>query len=258
MVVRRTLLSRALLLALLCALALTACGEDDLQSLGIVEEWIDEGRSPEVDQGPQAIEVDPNVPRSIDTVVWHNGWEPSVSADPIEVIATVWETSSKEDSFVQASPNEIAAALPGVQFPSMLHPATQEVSSQLVYAGTTGRLDEGVVAAFGLWNTRAYSVSRATGQMGVLFVAFEQEAPVDPEDDSEGCSRFTTASMCEPTTVDGHPAWWVTDLDGETLIWLDMDYRYELLRRPQLDRSDVEMMAASMVPIASLEPPADG
>lgn len=259
MVRARRGVGRALAAALAGIVMLAACGDSSLEDFGIVEEWVDEGRTPEeLRRGPQPLPVDPNVPRSIDAVVWHNGWKPIVAEDPEQVVADVWANSSGEDSFVQASPNEIARALPGVKIPATLPPTTQEITSQLIYAGTTGVLDQGIVAAFGFWNTRAYTVTRATGQLGVLSVAFEQELPPDPTDPSEGCARFVTASLCEPTSVGSHPAWWVTDLDGETLIWLDTNYRYELLRRPRLDRDQVELMAATMVPIAGLTPPTGG
>ena len=259
MVERRCGVTRAPIVAAVLLLMLSACGEDALSEFTVVEEWIDDGRTPVEDRrGPQPIAVDPNVPRSIDTVLWHNGWEPVVASDPSQVIIDVWETSNLEDSFVQASPNEIAAALPGVKIPGTLPAAAQEITSQLVYAGTTGFLDRGVVAAFGFWNTEAYSVNRATGQLGVLSVVFEQELPLDPLDSSEGCDRFGTVSVCEPTTVGLHAAWWVTDIDGETLVWLDTDYRYELLRRPRLARNEAEMMANSMVLISALRPPVEG
>lgn len=243
----------------LAVLALSACGDNALEDFGAVEEWIDDGRTPVVDRrGSVPVSVDPDVPRSIDTVWWYNGWEPVVASDPAQVIADVWDTSNGEDSFVQVSPNELARALPGVKIPGTLPPAAQEITSQLIFEGTTGQLDQGVVAAFGFWSTEAYSVSRATGQLGVLSVAFEQEVAPDPADSTGGCGRFVNASVCEVAEVGGHPAWWVTDIDGESLIWLDTDYRYELLRRPRLSREDVEMMANDMVPISGLAPPPAG
>lgn len=248
---------RVLAATAIFAIILTACGDQPLSDLGLARDWIDAGRTPEDERrGPQPVPIDPNVPRAVTDVNWYNGWAPQVAPEPQQVVADVWAGSDGSDFFVQASPNEIAAALPGIKVPEVLPPTTVDITSQLMYEGTSGRLDNDIVATFGFWNTEAYSVTRATGQLAILSVAREQESVPAADDPTEGCARFgdSDVSSCEPVRVAGHPGWWVSDIDGDTLIWLDTEYRYELFRRPRLDREMVEQMAGSMVPLGTVRP----
>ncbi|MET0832168.1 MAG: hypothetical protein ABWY62_07270, partial [Acidimicrobiia bacterium] len=97
---------------------------------------------------------------------WYNeGIETGPTFETAVVISAVWLRGNGLDRFIQASPREVAAALPGVQFPSLVPRTTQSITSQLVYDTASATLDADVSAAFGLWSGEPYRAQ--DDQLGV-------------------------------------------------------------------------------------------
>lgn len=92
-------------------------------------------------------------------VVWFNdNLEGEAPSDEIAVvIGTVWRRGDGTTSVIQASRKEIAAALPGVQFPELVPDTVGWVTSQLVFDVASGLLGQDTSAQFGLWHQRPYT-----------------------------------------------------------------------------------------------------
>ena len=92
-------------------------------------------------------------------VVWYNdGMSNEGIGEPSFVIATVWGRGDGITSVIQASRREIAAALPGIQFPELLPDRVGWITSQLVYDAASGTLGRDTAAQFGLWHLEPYTV----------------------------------------------------------------------------------------------------
>ena len=92
-------------------------------------------------------------------VVWYNdGIANEGVGEPSFVIATVWNRGDGITSVIQASRQEIAAALPGIQFPELLPDRVGWITSQLVYDVASGTLGRDTAAQFGLWHLEPYTV----------------------------------------------------------------------------------------------------
>ncbi len=92
-------------------------------------------------------------------LVWYNDGLPgeSLSSEQAVVTASVWARGDGLTSVIQASRNEIATALPGVQFPELVPDSVGWVTSQLVYDVASGTLGRDASAQFGLWHLEPYS-----------------------------------------------------------------------------------------------------
>ena len=117
-----------------------------------------------------------------------------------DLIRAVWERGGDEADFVQASRNEISAALPGIRFPRLIPVAVTFVSSQLVFDRQTATLDVSTAAAFGLWVAQPYTVPRTEGQIAVLRVGLRT---VDTGQQEGEILTFTLST--------GRELAWVTD-----------------------------------------------
>lgn len=235
-------------------LLLTACGDDTLAGLGAASDWVQEAQ---VEQAPVLPDTGPEGGSgTIAAITWYNGWADEPLPDRTTLIAEVWAETSGEDAFVQATPNEIAVAVPGISVPSNLSDDVVQVTSQIVYARSTGTLDNEYVAAFGFWIDVPYLNSREISQVASLQVAYDTATVIDPADPTLGCARFIDRefSNCRPASEISELAWWVTTIDGVSLIWLQDGFRYELLKRNKLSIDDAEVMALTMVPLGNLSP----
>ena len=248
--------SKTRVMLLVAVFLLAACGDAPFAELGRVDEWVDAGAGEETDTEAPTTTVPANVARPIGDIVWYNGWAREVPSEPNEVISMVWGRTDGLDAYVQTSPNEIAAALPGLMIPGEVAPGVKFVTSQLVYARSKGNLTNYFVAAFGFWRIDPYTASSQVGQVATLKVATEQEVPRDITDPTGGCGRFADRDVtsCDALEINGHPAWWIISLDGENLVLLQDQYRYEFTLRPNVARATIEAMATSMVPMASVSP----
>ena len=233
------------------AVALAACAEAPLQSIGYrSSDWVSE---PTV---PTTVAPPPTTPAVIDVedMQWANQDIQNASlGDQSAMLAAVF-ARRQGDRFIQASPAEIAAALPEIAFPGESPPGAQWVSSQLVF-DNDGTLASEPTAAFGIWSAEPYTRSRSVAQMAVLRVS---DDPAGAEELASGeppsCARFSerTTEECEIVTVGARPTWLLTANSGATLIWFDGPYRYELFGRSFVPPASLREMSESMVPLASI------
>jgi len=169
-------------------------------------------------------------------VDWYNDGvgEATVVPIPAVVIADVWDRNDGVNRFIQASRAEIAAALPGVEFPSLIPDEVGWVTSQLVFDTASATLDAGTSAAFGLWKSEPYTAEdgdAAVFRVGAASISEQQQA---------GDIRFEVVP------------------DGLSLIWVRGTYRYELFCRGSVGEAMCEQMAQSAAPLSGqlAEPPA--
>lgn len=258
-----------MLTLLLVGAFLAGCGETPLANLGEVsDEWLSARESPTT---PVTFTVTnrPSISLSApdaDVVVdWVNDvlGDP-VSSHPADAVAAVWSRSNKQDRYVQASRFEIAAALPGLQFPKLLPLRVGYITSQLVFEPATGNLGDGVVAAFGFWSEEPYSKSRSVAQLAVLTVAPDPTpadevvpdtigVPDDPPEDTR-CEDLTgsTGENCLPMRLEnGDPAWSLEVANGWRLVWQAHGYEYDLFVRNAANTDVLARMAASVEHLAS-------
>ncbi len=217
--------------AMLLTLGLAACGEGGLmEGLG--------DRSHEYVQGssttttPLGTEVATTMPAAIpvEGVTWYNqGIEGETVGEVNYVVSAVWARGQSEGRFIQASPAEIAEALPGVQFPSLLPRESGWVTSQLVYDAASATLDAAISAAFGLWAVEPYT--EGEGRLAVLRIGM-----------AIGGSQLDSTPVSAPAD------------DGISLTWTDGTYRYELSCRQQVPESQCWQAAESMLPLEVVGP----
>jgi hypothetical protein len=236
-------------LVVIIALMTAACGEQPLAELGdVTNDWIGEEPAGEDSTTAPTAPSDSRSPvHQAADVNWENDaltGEGSAALLPEDAIAGVFDRRGSGDRFVQASRLEIAAALPGIEFPAMLPEDVEYVSSQLIFDGD-GSLADDYLAAFGLWSTKPYTASRSVGQKAILWVA-------PAGDYAAGCDQFSNRAQCEDHVIDGRAGWRLTSGEEQTLVWVDGSYRYELFHRAGVPSSVAEMVAGSMVPLADL------
>jgi hypothetical protein len=142
----------------------------------------------------------------------------------------VWLRGDGIDPYIQAGRQEIAAALPGVEFPRLVPEKVTHVSSQLVFDVQTGTLDVATAAAFGLWAAPPYTVPRTEGQLVVLRVGLRSALP------GEGPGDISTFQAT----------------DGRELAWTFGDYVYQLFCRTGISEESCFAMANSMISLAVL------
>lgn len=233
---------------------LTACGGDPLGVLGHrSSEWIEEARSPVASTstttpGPQLV--------AIDEVEWWNqelgALEPGT---PEEAIRSVYERRTPSDRFIQASPREIARAVPGIRIPGVAVPDARSITSQLYFAPRSDRLADDFVAAFGFWSVEPYTRSRTVGQVAVLTVDIDQESAARAVDGTLGCASFDASSVlgCSSSFVGDRAVFILTGELGVTWVWFEEGLRYELFLREGRDDADVAAaMIRTAVPLEEL------
>lgn len=233
---------------------LVACGDAPLAGIGERSaEWINEPEIVTTTQPPIT------TPDFVDVVnlQWSNDniENPNLD-DRDQLVATVFSRRAG-DRFIQSSRVEIAAALPGIEFPARVPFGAEWVSSQLVIENS-GIISTEPSAAFGIWSAEPYTRSRSVGQMAVLTVSRDAETAAEVAQIGEDvtCARFADRStdICEIVNLDGKQVWRLAGGGGLTLIWFDETYRYELFGRGFVSGSVLEEMAADTLPLADLEP----
>lgn len=241
------------IVALLCVVLLSACGDNPLAGFGVTDEWLgDRGDGTVRTVTTEAAALRPEV----GSLVWYNPPVDSVSGDPAAVVEEIWARSSGTDAFVQAAPNEISVVVPDIKVPELLPVGTAHVTSQLVFGVSTGKLTNAYVAAFGFWKSTPYVTSRSVAQLLQLKVAEDSSDPApSADDDSLGCNRFNDLDItaCEPVSVSAARAWWVTTRDGPVLTWYDTGLRYELLDRQKFGKEILVELARSMILLRNVE-----
>lgn len=241
----------------LTAVLVAACGETPLGSVGERSSgWINEPEIVTTTRPPVT------VPGSVgsEVLLWSNDEIPSENlADPEALVAEVF-SRREGDRFIQASRAEIAAILPGVQFPAEVPFGAEWVSSQLVIENS-GLLSDDPSAAFGIWSAEPYTRSRTVAQMAVLRVALDEETAneIDNGAETPSCARFAdqTTQSCDLVTVDDRSVWNLTSSSGTTLIWFEGQYRYELFGRGFVPRDALQAMAVATIPLAEVSPPTE-
>lgn len=259
------------------SLAIAACGSDPLAELGErSNQFLEQARPAAVTLPPSSPEAPPTSKVDSDAqlrdtveVRWLNEDDPIWGASGLadleaaQILDVIWARSSGIDRFVQASPREIAFALPGIAFPSLVPASVGHISSQLVFGPPTGQPVDDFVAAFGLWAVRPYTQSRSAGQRAVLWVArngaqvLEAEAASEPPTTRSpfgDCPDFglSDARSCRPVPIGPSIGWWHDVTDGGRLIWQVDAYRYELFHRSSVPEASAIRMAESMRPLAGL------
>lgn len=233
---------------------LSACGEAPLGSFGErSSKWINE---PEVVTTTAVVVTVPEIVSS-ETLVWSNDDIVTENlADPNALVSEVF-ARREGDRFIQASRSEIAAALPGIRFPSVVPWGAGWVSSQLVIE-STGLLSDDPSAAFGIWSAEPYTRSRSVAQMAVLRVATDPESATEISiaGDEASCARFAenTTEGCEILEISGRPVWMLSSPQGVTLVWFDDIYRYELFGRSFVPVGGLTRMPETSVLLADLVP----
>ena len=224
-------MKRAIIIVLI-SLALAACGEAELLD-GLGERTRDlVAASTTTTLQPVEVETDSVRDALIgpNDLLWFNDdIDPQFTGRPQDVIRSVWERKLNS-RFVQASRDEIAAAMPSVRFPELVPEDVQWVTSQLVYDNTTGALDPDTAAAFGFWTSEPYQSD--TSRLGVLRIGL---APIDA-----GASRSEIVPILVP--------------DGISLGWTEAGYRYELFCRSSVSDdlcTEVAVSTASLVELSS-------
>jgi hypothetical protein len=230
-----------------------ACGADPLGHVGEgSSEWIG---APTVTTAELSTVNGPSL-AAVAAEDWYNSdLAPVAGATAAEIISAVYARAKPADAYVQATPEEIALALPGVVFPALLPPEVRYITSQLVYDLTRVTLASDQVAAFGLWTVEPYTRSRSVGQQGVLTVVPDAEglAAFASGTADTSCSRFIDREAeCSVRQVGDRPAWELTDPLGTTLVWYGEAYRYELFLRQGVNAALAVDMAESAKPLAAL------
>lgn len=248
---REALRPRRLLL-LIAVVALAACGDQPLESLGWrSSDWINE---PTV---PTTVEVSVTTPTvvDVDELLWANDViETENLTEPEDLLAEVFARRGG-DRFIQASRYEIAVALPDVAFPGSAPAGAEWVSSQLVF-DNDGNVADDPSAAFGIWSAEPYSRSRSVAQMAVLRVSRDLVAATElasGEADAT-CGRFADRANagCEVLEVANRDVWLLEASGGPTLIWYEGPYRYELFGRAFVPESVLQGMITDMAPLTSI------
>jgi len=236
------------------AVVVAACGESPLQIIGERSaEWINE---PEVVTTtlppvttPRFVEIE-NLEWANDDIV-----NPNIG-DRGALIATAFERR-EGDRFIQASREEIAAALPAVEFPAVAPFGAEWVSSQLVIENN-GTLSRDPTAAFGIWSAEPYTRSRSVAQMVIISVVIDPETAAEIAEAGEdvSCARFAdrATNVCDTLNLDGRQVWKLVGTSGTTLIWFSDVYRYELFGRNFVPSEDLNEMVSNTLALSDLEP----
>ncbi len=214
------------------SLLLAACGDAGLlDGLG--------DRSVEVVHGETSLTTSTTEVVSVDTplgsvrsfdLVWYNDGlaAEAESSETAVVISAVWNRGDGATSVIQASRNEIAVALPGIQFPELAPDSVGWVTSQLVYDVASGTLDRNTSAQFGLWHLEPYASDG--GRTAVIRVR-----PATSSDVIGTIASETTGT-------------------GIELSWVSEAYHYVISCPEALDEQHCWQMAESTMPLSLLLP----
>jgi len=166
-------------------------------------------------------------------VTWYNDELGEATPVPIPsvVIADVWSRGDRTNRYIQASRAEIAAAVPTVEFPSLVPDDVGWVTSQLVFDMASATLDAGTSVAFGLWKVEPYSIE--DGDVAVLRVGLASSS------DRESAGEIRNEIVP----------------DGLSLSWVRGSYRYELFCRTSVAEEMCQQMAETAAPLAGQLPP---
>lgn len=231
----------------------TACGPDPFARVGEgSSDWI---REPTVVTVASTQAGGSALAPVIGSDWFNNDLSPVGGTSPAEIISGVYARANTSDPYVQATPAEIAIALPGVLFPSLTPPEVRYITSQLVYDLNNLTLAADQVAAFGLWTVEPYTRSRSVGQQGVFTVIQDDEglAAFASGTADTSCTRYIDRNAeCSVTKVGTSSAWELTDQLGTTLVWYGDSYRYELFLRSGVAPELAMGMAESARPLGSL------
>jgi hypothetical protein len=214
------------------AVALAGCSDSGLfEGLG--------ERSHEYVQGsttttlPAAATTIPNATAGavpVEDLRWLNeGIDGETTGEVNYVVSSVWARGNAEGRFIQASPAEIAEALPGIEFPSLLPEGSRWVTSQLVYDAASATLDVDIAAAFGVWAVEPYTEDE--GRLAVLRVG-QDVTGGNPVDD------------VILSNIDG----------GVNLTWNDGVYSYELFCRGEISEGQCRQMVETALPLQVVAP----
>lgn len=244
---------RARHLIVIGVLALVACGDLPLQSIGNrSSDWINE---PTVVTTIPVTQPPPgDVPAEF--LMWINDEIASENPGDPEAILSEIFARRQGDRFIQASRVEIASVVPDLLFPSEAPPGAEWVSSQLVF-DNDGTLADDPVAAFGIWSAEPYTRSRSVAQMVVMKVSDDRDtAALLAAGEPASCAAFAERStdQCEILTVEDRDTWYLSATGGSTVIWFEGDFRYELFGRSFIPVQTLTDMSTNMIVLGDLEP----
>lgn len=233
---------------------MAACGDQPLDDAGsLTRNWLNGASttSTTLAEAATTTTTATYALRPSDDLEWFTVGASEVPDVPEEVIALVWERTNRVDEYVQASADEMAGALPDVGFPALVPADIAHVTSQLVYSTDSGQLARDFQAAFGLWNTVPYSRDRSIAQYAILWVAGDSRPPASLDDPGGGCAQFAdrVPDTCRGYQLEGKPAWLLGDRAGNTLVWFEDGFRYELFHRSQVSTDEALAMADAMAPL---------
>lgn len=240
---------------LVVAWTVTACGEDPLAGLGSYSgEWVEApAPSPQAGPSPTTVQDDAETVMPVARVAWENdGLGASGAQTPDEVLVAVGARGGTDaERLIQASRFEIAAALPGVEFPGLVPAGVVSVTSQLNLAADGQRLDDETFVSFGLWTVEPYSRSRSVGQRGTLTVG-----PAPADGSGPDCETSLAPDFCVGERVAGLPTARLDATIGPTWVWDQGKYRYSLFLRGGVGDNlpTAEAMIASKVSLVELAP----
>ncbi|MCP4965519.1 MAG: hypothetical protein GY926_09810 [bacterium] len=166
--------------------------------------------------------------RASDLVWYNDGLEGEGFGVPNVVISTVWNRGDGATSVIQATRNEIAAALPGIQFPELVPDSVGWVTSQMVYDAASGTLGADTSAQFGLWHLEPYSADG--GRTAAMWVR-------------PATSSDLIGSISSEATV-----------NGLSLSWVAESFHYRILCPVDLLDENCWQMAESPMPLSLLLP----
>ena len=233
-------------------LFLAACGDAPLQFIGEKSsDWIGEPTIPTTTTVPITV---PIVVTS-EILKWFNDAIVSESLDDPESLRREIFERRGGDLIVQSSKAEIEVLIPELKFPGVAPYLSQYVTSQAVFDGN-GQLSDDPLASFGIWSAEPYTRSRSVAQMVVLRVSFDEETVielVEPGADTS-CARFSdgTTQSCEIRQIGVQTVWALHANNGNTMVWFDGSYRYELFGRGFVPVTALEEMIPSFVPVGEL------
>ncbi|HSJ82885.1 MAG TPA: hypothetical protein VLA91_03620 [Acidimicrobiia bacterium] len=245
--------ARTAALVVIAVVLLAACGDAPFASLGRrSSDWI----------GQPTVLTTTTVATTVPIVVgaeilkWYNdGLGGEFLDDPDSLKVAIFARRGG-DLFVQASRAEMVALLPDLKFPASTPYLSEYVTSQLVF-DENGDLEDDPVAAFGIWSSEPYTRSRSVAQMIVMQVSLDVVSATEVSEPGAdiSCTRFEdrTTSECVTGTIGGRTVWSLAASNGNTLIWFDDDYRYELFGRSYVAPAALEEMVTDLVLLSELE-----
>jgi hypothetical protein len=250
MVAEGVTMRRRMPAAVALVIGLSACASDPLGALGQRSAgWIDEAerRTPVVSTTIAVVSLVPT-----ESVPWWNeelgDLEPGSQE---EAVRAVDARRRPGDRFGQASPREVARAVPGIRFPAVVPPSVASITSQLHFAPRSSELSGDFVAAFGFWTVEPYSRSRSVGQAAVLTISLDADGAIRGASGDLSCGTFAGAAVlgCSQGTIDDRTVWELAGELGETWVWFEGPLRHELFVRSGIGRAVAERMIASSVPL---------